>query len=143
MFIYIHILSYILSFVFDVFREECLPLLSPKKHIVSIYLAYPFEEIWYESEFTIRNFLYHQWCSKMYFPFSCNGETILLIERSHSYNINILTLFSIQRSCKLFHTHCMVLALLIIEEFTVSVKCRTAIKALSLYLNLCLGVKFW
>jgi hypothetical protein len=40
-----------------------------------------------------------------------------------------------------FHTHCMVLALLIMEEFTVSVKCRTAIKALSMYLNLCLGVK--
>jgi hypothetical protein len=58
------------------------------------------KEIWYESEFTIRNFLYHQWCSKMYFPFSCNGEIILLIERSHSYNINVLTLFSIQRSCK-------------------------------------------
>jgi hypothetical protein len=35
-----------------------------------------------------------------------------------------------------FHTHCMVLALLIMEEFTVSVKCRTAIKALSMYLNL-------
>jgi hypothetical protein len=30
----------------------------------------------------------------------------------------------------------------IIEEFTMTVKCRTAIKALSLYLNLCLGVKF-
>jgi hypothetical protein len=40
--LYIHILSYILWFVFDVFREQCLPLLSPKKHIVSIYLAFPF-----------------------------------------------------------------------------------------------------
>jgi hypothetical protein len=84
-FIYIHILSYILWFVFDVFREQCLPLLSPKKHIVSIYFAMRW--IWaYNYKFPVLK------CISL---FSCNREIILLIEKYHSYDIHILTLFSI------------------------------------------------
>jgi len=36
-----------------------------------------------------------------------------------------------------FHTHFKVWVLLIVEDPTMTVKCRSAIKALSLYLNLC------
>jgi hypothetical protein len=39
-----------------------------------------------------------------------------------------------------FHTHFKVLVILLIEDPTVTVKCRTAIKALFLYFNLCLSV---
>jgi hypothetical protein len=39
-----------------------------------------------------------------------------------------------------FHTHFMVRVILIVIDPTVTVKCRTAIKALFLYFNLCLSV---
>ena len=39
-----------------------------------------------------------------------------------------------------FHTHFKVQAVLIIEDPTVTVKCRTAIKVMFLYINSCLSI---
>jgi len=50
---------------------------------------------------------------------------------------------SIEYDCRLglFHSHFRVQVILIVEDLTVTVKWRTAIKVLLLYFNLCLGVK--
>ena len=42
----------------------------------------------------------------------------------------------------MFQTHFRIWAVLIVEDPTVTIKCRTAIKILFLYFNLCLSVKF-
>jgi hypothetical protein len=55
----------------------------------------------------------------------CSGKKIVMFNCSYG----------------LFHTHISVLDMFITEESSVTVKCRTAIKILFLYLNLCLSVK--
>ena len=40
------------------------------------------------------------------------------------------------------HTHFRVIVMLIVEDPTVTVNCRTAINALFLYLNVCLSIMF-
>jgi succinate dehydrogenase hydrophobic anchor subunit len=59
---------------------------------------------------------------------------------SHSYQCTTgcFTLISVYDG--LLHTHISVRVMFIIEDTTVTVKCRTAIKVMFLYFNLCLSV---
>jgi hypothetical protein len=64
-------------------------------------------------------------------------------EHTNHYSINQVTIcWRVPLNCRhgSFQTHFMVWVLINVEDPTVTVKCRTAIKALFLYLNLCLSV---
>ena len=66
---------------------------------------------------------------------------IIKTTKMHRYSI-YLQILRVPLNCMSFHTHFIVWVLLIIEVITVTVECRTIIKVLFLYINLCLSVMF-